>query len=321
MKVITAILLSFLAVTHAWTLPSPVNYLAKACATGAVCAALAAPLTAQASDDTTFKINVDAPYIINLVKTKESRTQTFERAQFLADSLKNFLGPAVSVELPTDLQGLAKKAFSGGGTVSVNGIDVGVQVVKSENGALTVTLSNALIPRIPFAGLSNTPAVVNAAADGVAAAVPGVVDFVTTNLKEGPIWDRPIFGGKYRVDLDFGGLAIHKAVTPLDIAGGGSLGLGVAYGASFAFYQYELAKEAREAEEKKKSAAEKKKTAAVPKKAEKAATNVNGANANATGAVVADAEIADDIESAAEARKEESEAPKTSKLRDLLKRK
>jgi hypothetical protein len=214
------------------------------------------------ADDTSFKVDINVPYVVDLVKTKEARTSTFDRVSFLAESAKNFLGPAVSVELPTDIKGLAKNALSGGASVIVNGLDLGIKVVASEKGALTVQLRNDLLPALPFVGLENTPAYVNKAGEVVANSAPAVVDAAIATVKEinkqmnkGPFWERPILGGSVRLDVSVGDIDIHKVITPVEIVGAGSAGLGVIYAASFSYYKYSLAEEEKKAAEMKEAAA------------------------------------------------------------------
>jgi len=312
MRVITTFLIASLVVaSQAWNLQScpPLKQftgqLAKGCATAAACATLVSPLTVQAADGTALRVNIDTPYVLDMVKTKASRTNTIERFSFLAESVKNLLGPAVSVELPTDIQGVAKQAFSGGATVSINGQDLAVKVVKSEHGALTVKLSNKFLPALPFAGLGSTPGVVNAAADGAARMAPAAVELVSNTLnqpppQQGAIWDRPIAGGRYR--LKVGG--IDKALTPLDVVGFGSLALGVVYAGSFGFYKYAEDKEASAAAEKKKDMAAKRASAEAKKKK---TSNVESST---------EAMMAVELEPQEEA----ANASKTNKLRKLLTR-
>jgi hypothetical protein len=115
----------------------------KGCATLATCTAFMSPMNAFAADDTgtSFKVDINVPYLVELVKTKEERTNTFDRVSFLAESIKNLFGPAVAVQLPTDIKGVVKDALSGGASVTINELDVGIKVVGSEKGALTIQLS------------------------------------------------------------------------------------------------------------------------------------------------------------------------------------
>ena len=266
------LLSAFLAVVaKAWNVPRVPRTLqlafAKGCATAAVCAALASPAQATAGD-AAVNVYVKAPYVLDLVKTKSAREQTLLRAQYIVESIKSLVGPAVSVELPSDVRGFVKRALSGGATVAINGQDVTVQVVQSQAGALTVQLSNKFIPAIPFAGLDNTPAVVNAVADKAAEAAPGVLGLVqkTMNSNGVPFWDQPIAGGRYRLDYDFGAYSIHRPATLIDVVGTSSLGLGAAYAGSFAFYKYEQDREAKAAADKKQAMAGKRAGAAAKKK-------------------------------------------------------
>ena len=271
---VTALLFLMLTVySEAWSLQnfSPRRMAAeitKACATFATCAALMSPVSAFA-DDTSFKVDINVPYLVELVKTKEERTNTFDRVNFLAESIKNLFGPAVSVQLPTDIKGVVKDALSGGASVSINGHDVGIKVVGSEKGALYIQLSNDLLPALPFVGLPTTPGFVNAAGDVVANSAPAVidaVDAVLTNFKEDPFWERPVFGGSVRLDLSVGNFDIHKAITPLDVVGGGSLGLGIVYASSYTYYRYIIDQEQRAARAKQEAAAAKKAAAEATKK-------------------------------------------------------
>ena len=269
MKFTVGLLVASLAViTKAWNLPKATRKVqiafAKCCATAAACAALAAP--AQAVGDAAIHVDINAPFVLDLVKTKDAREQTLLRAEYIVESIKSLVGPAVSVELPSDVQGFVKKALSGGATVAINGQDVSVQVVQSQSGSLTVQLSNKFIPAIPFAGLDTTPAVVNAVADKVAEAAPGALELVqkTMNGKDMPFWDQPI--GKFRFDFDVGAYSVHRPVTLIDIVGTSSLGLGAVYAGSFAYYKYEQDQEAKTAEAKKQAMAEKRAAAAAVKK-------------------------------------------------------
>lgn len=245
------------------------------CAAGAALGAglLLSPLpAAAAADATSFNVEINAPYLVDLVKTKEARAGTLDRVQFLVESVKNFLGPAVSVDLPTDIAGVAKKAFTGGATVQVNGQAVGVQVVGSETGTLTIQLASPLLPKLPIPGLPDTPKLVTTAANVAAEAAPAAVQVATkvaAKLSEPkpdlPFWDRPINANSLRVDVD--ALGWHRALTPADLVGGGSAGLGAAYASSFAFYKYEQNREAEAAAAKKEAMAAKRKAAATTKTA------------------------------------------------------
>lgn len=266
--------------------------LANGCATAATCAALAfgpgpavaATATAPPASSTAVKVDIHAPYLLDLVKTPEARQDTTDRVVFLADSVKNWLGPAVSIELPTDLAGVAKKAVAGGASVQINGQDVGVQVVSSTKGALTIQLSTDLLPALPFAGLKSTPAIVTTAANAVAGMTPAVVNVVTkvaavTSNVQQPFWNRPVFDGSVRLDID--ALKLHRAITPKDIVGGGSAALGAAYASSFAFYNYAIAQEEKAAVERKEAMAAKR-AAAADKKAPAPATAEPVANQKET---------------------------------------
>jgi hypothetical protein len=244
------------------------------CAAGAALGAglLLSPLPAAAADATSFNVEINAPYLVDLVKSKEARAGTLDRVQFLVESVKNFLGPAVSVDLPTDIAGVAKKAFTGGATVQVNGQAVGVQVVGSETGTLTIQLASPLLPKLPIPGLPDTPKLVTTAANVAAEAAPAAVQVATkvvAKLSEAkpdlPFWDRPINANSLRIDVD--ALGWHRALTPADLVGGGSAGLGAAYASSFAFYKYELNREAETAAAKKEAMAAKRKAAVATKTA------------------------------------------------------
>lgn len=280
MRVTALLFLTLTIYSEAWSFQnfSPRRMAAKitkGCATLATCAALMSPMNAFADDTgTSFKVDINVPYLVELVKTKEERTNTFDRVSFLAESIKNLFGPAVSVQLPTDIKGVVKDALSGGASVTINELDVGIKVVGSEKGALTIQLSNDLLPALPFVGLPTTPGFVNAAGDVVASSAPAVVDAVLTNIKEGPFWERPIFGGSVRLDLSVGNIDIHKAITPLDALGGGSLGLGVVYASSYAYYRYSIDQEERAARAKQEAAAAKKAVAEAKKKEEEYAARI-----------------------------------------------
>jgi hypothetical protein len=114
--------------------------------------------------------------------------------------------------------------------------------------------------------------VVNAASEAVSEAVsdstPVVLDFMQRvqaarqrQLQRPPFWTTPINAEKVRLDLSLGTNEIHRAVTPLDIAGVTSLGVGAAYGASYWYYLELQSAEERASAEKKQKAAEKKKVA------------------------------------------------------------
>lgn len=239
---------------------------ARGCAAAATCGvALFHPLPSNAKEDS-IQIDINTPYVLDLVKSGEARGQALNRLSFLAESVQNAVGPAVSVRPPTDIKSFTKKALSGGASIEVNGQTVGVQVVGSTKGALTVELSNPLIPAIPFAGLASTPSVVNEAAEVAASAAPGVVETMENILsvkmeQPKPFWSAPINEDVFRLDVD--AVGFHKAFTPLDVVGGGSLGLGVVYAASYAYYIAEQENAAREAAEKKTAMAAKKKAAAA----------------------------------------------------------
>lgn len=242
---------------EAWTTCTPralALEVAKGCATAATCAALlfSSPAIAKeailAADDSlmkttttasapkmpssSIKVDINARYLFELFKTGDARTKTFNRVAFLADSIKDLFGPGVSVELPTDIKGFVRQALSGGAAIKVNGQDVAVKVIESTSGELTFQIYSKFIPALPFVGLKNTPAYVGAAASVIENAAPKVVDAVTAamNTQPGPFWER---------------------LTLVDIIGGGSLALGVAYGSSYGLYQYEQYQSEQEAAEKR----------------------------------------------------------------------
>jgi hypothetical protein len=275
---------------EAWmTLPTPraiAVEVAKGCATAATCAVLltSPPVFAQealvvpaAGDDLTttttttattpttvapvpatmpsssIKVDINARYLFDLIKTEDARAKTLDRVTFLADSIKNLFGPGVSVELPTDIKGFVRQALAGGAAIKVNGQDVAVKVIESSSGEIAFQIYNKYIPALPFVGLKNTPSYVGAAASVIENAAPNVVDAVTAAMmnsenaeeQQGPFWE---------------------SLTPVEVIGGGSLALGVAYGASYSFYQYEQFQEEQEAIQKQTQNKAKAAAAAAKKK-------------------------------------------------------
>lgn len=263
MKASLALLVSLHAFhgIDAWTPQTFQRELAKGCATAATCAALlGAPLASQAADPTSFDINVNVPYVVDLVKSPEARTKTIDWVQYIAESIENLVGPAVSVELPTDYKAVARQALSGGASIKLNGQEVDVKVISSTKGNIQLQISNPLLPALPFAGLPTTPKVLTQTEYAVADATPAVIDAVSKELAGAngqPFWEQPI--GSLRVD--FG--PFHKAVTPIDVVGVGSLALGGAYGLSYGYYSYSNYKATKATEDKKRKAAAAKKAKAA----------------------------------------------------------
>ena len=319
--------LRFLAVfstvmaSHALQLP-PLNnnkmlpeVFAKGCATASLCTSLimsttVLPVTAAAAtppptptttsskiDNTALKVDLDTPYLLDLVKTKQARSQTIDRIQYLEDSIKNLFGPAVKIELPTDYRGLVKKAFSGRATILVgtNGQQqqqqrIDLQVVQSDFGSLTVQIKSPLLPKLPLVGLPGTPAVVESAAVIVEDAVTPTVVNVWQKLskpREPPFWTKPIG------EVNLPNLGYYKQITPLDVVGAGSLGLGGIYAASYAYYKEEQRREEDAAANRKAAAAAKRK--AVPSIKKKVASERK---------TVATEPVEEDIESSATMKEE-----------------
>ena len=268
--------------------------LAKACATVATCAALwtggfvtapstalAVPVTSQATETTAtpaknaispaaIDIRVNVPYIVDLVKTPESRTKSLDWASYIVESLQNFVGPAVSITPPTDQQAFARAAMSGGAQLVINGQVTTVQVIGSTPGALQLQITNPLLPAIPFAGLPTTPTIVKQYEYAVADMAPALVQAAlpdSSNQLSLAAWDRPI--GNWKINL---GSWQKSTVTPLDLVEAGSLAVIAAYGVSYGYYVYVNDQEAKEAEKKKAAMAAKKK-AKQPGKTKKALTS------------------------------------------------
>ncbi|GAX27723.1 hypothetical protein FisN_13Hh179 [Fistulifera solaris] len=260
--------------TGALQQPTPTTTFTKACASVALCTSLLTQtaLPVAADDGASIRVEVNRPYIVELLRNKQERQAYVEKLQFVADGAKYVLEPIVKVELPTNTKDFVKDALRGKADVKVNGLDFAVKVVASEKGSVTVQLSSDLLPRLPVVGLPGTSPVVNAASEAVSEAVsdstPVVLDFMQRvqaarqrQLQRPPFWTTPINAEKVRLDLSLGTKEIHRAITPLDIAGVASLGVGAAYGASYWYYLELQSAEERASAEKKQKAAEKKKKA------------------------------------------------------------
>lgn len=245
----------------------------KGCATLATCASLflgataGTPTTASAAvgnvaNPTIVEVNVDVPYVLNTIETKETRIRTINWVKYIVESIENLFGPAVSINFPTKNYGLiAREILSGDATIKVNGEKVDLQVIESKPGVIQIQIENELIPAIPFAGLPTTPSIVTKAEYAVADQAPAVVGAVESierelqQQKQGEFfWDRPVSD---RLRLGFAG---NRPVTYKDVVGAGSLGLGAAYGLSFGYYSYNSYQENKEAEERKNKMKKKKAT-------------------------------------------------------------
>lgn len=256
--------------------PPTTSALTKACASVALCSSIMinTALPVMATDDgASIRVEVNRPYIVELIRNRQEREAYAEKIRFLADGAKYVLEPILKVELPTDTKDFVKDALRGKADVKVNGLDFAVKVVGSEKGSVTVQLSSDLLPRLPVVGLPGTSPVVNAASEAVSEAVsdstPAVLNFIDRvrevrrqQLQRPPFWTTPINADKVRLDLSLGTKEIHRAITPLDIAGVGSVGVGAAYGASYWYYLELQSAEERASAEKKQKAAEKKKAQA-----------------------------------------------------------
>lgn len=249
----------------------PATEFTKACASIALCTSLLTPLPAQAEDGASIRVEINRPYIVELIRNKQERQAYAEKLRFLADGAKYVAEPILKVELPTDTKDFVKDALRGKADVKVNGLDFAVKVVGSEKGSVTVQLSSDLLPKLPVVGLPGSSPVMNAASEAVSDAVsestPAVLDLMQRiqevrrqRLQRPPFWTTPINAEKIRLDLVLGKQEIHRAITPLDVAGVASVGVGAAYGASYWYYLELQSAEERAAEEKKQKAAEKKKT-------------------------------------------------------------
>jgi hypothetical protein len=242
----------------------------------------------------TVTVNVDAAYLLEVAKSKEARTRTIDQLRFLADSLSKEFGGAVSVTLPTNLPAFFGEAARGDVSVMIGGEnweqDVQIAVVGSSPGVLELEIRNELLPAIPLPSRPGTPPRVTWAAnvvselapagfgvarrllaqrpDAVAAVAPAVLETaarVAESWSRPPFWDRPVLGGKVRIDVG----DVHRAVTYRDVAGSASLGLGAVYAGSYGYYQYERAEADRQAKEKAEAVKAKKKKAAAAAAAKK----------------------------------------------------
>lgn len=279
MKSLPILSVCFLIVSHVGALQQPArpptpssSFFTKACASVALCTSVMVQtaLPVAADDGASIRVEVNRPYIVELIRNKQERQAYAEKIRFLADGAKYVLDPIVKVELPSDTKDFVKDALRGKADVKVNGLDFAVKVVGSEKGSVTVQLSSDLLPRLPVVGLPGSSPVVNAASEAVSEAVsdstPAVLDFMQRvrevrqrQLQQPPFWTTPINAGKVRLDLSLGTKEIHRAITPLDIAGVASVGVGAAYGASYWYYLEAQSAEERASAEKKQKAAEKKK--------------------------------------------------------------
>jgi hypothetical protein len=70
-----------------------------------------------------------------------------------------------------------------------------------------------------------------------------------------------------------GNIDIHKAITPLVALGGGSLGLGIVYASSYAYYRYSIDQGEKAARAKQEAAAAKKAVAEAKKKDKESRSN------------------------------------------------
>ena len=238
---------------------------------------------APPESSTSVRVNVNVPSLVELVKTREARSSTLEKAMFLGQSAKYLLGPdAVSLEPPSDMKGFVSQALRGQASVTVDTAlgepqHVDVQVLASDWGALTVQIRNPLLPKLPFAGLPGTPAVVSKVlAPAMAEAAPSALELaqaVAEKIQEPPpppFWQTPI--EDFAIDLPNG---YHRDITPLDVLGTSSLALGAAYAGSYAWYVAEQEREAKEAADRKKAMAAKRAAANNPKPKDEKSTSKN----------------------------------------------
>ena len=250
--------------------PTTTTFLTKACASVALCTSILAQtaLPVAADDGASIRVEVNRPFIVELIRNKQERQAYAEKIRFVAEGAKYVLDPILKVELPSDTKDFVKDALRGKADVKVNGLDFAVKVVGSEKGSVTVQLSSDLLPRLPVVGLPGTSPVVNAASEAVSEAVsdstPAVLDFMQRvrearqrQLQRPPFWTTPI--GTLRLDVSLGSKELHRAITPLDIAGVASVGVGAAYGASYWYYLEAQSAEERASAEKKLKAAGKNK--------------------------------------------------------------
>jgi hypothetical protein len=230
-----------------------------------------------------FTLNVNAPAILESVRTKEGRAATLEKLNFLSQSAKFLVGnDNVSIDPPVDTKLAIKAALQGSASVTVNtGLEkipsqqLDVQILHSDWGVITVQIRNPLLPKLPMLLPKETPEFVSSAVSDAVTAVGSVAQRVMEKAGEEsppPFWTTPIRDGNVVL---YGG----HAITPLDILGSTSLVMGVVYGKSYEYYLEQQELEQREAEERKKAAAAKPaqaaKTVLSPPKVKKMPTDTD----------------------------------------------
>jgi len=211
---------------------------------------------------TAFRLNADLASIARSTWTNR------DEALGALRTLRDATAPpgSVVVEPPSDWFATARQ-FAADGTVRINadGSDVRLSVVESRPGSISIKLENELLPRIPFLQLQGgsddaTPIVVTA----------DTVTSVATPTATANFWDEPLPLPLLPVDVTLKQAALGTAGT-----------VASAYGASYAYYQAENAREESDAAEKRKNSASESKKKQPRKKKAKAEV----ASAASTGGV------------------------------------
>ena len=269
---------------------------------------LPSPSVADASsaiDPTrTIQIELNAPTLIKRLKSSTYQKELLDALSEVQDVVGK---DSIQVTPPSNKVGALRDLLSGKVDVSLNGQALDIEVLDSEQGEITVRFSNPLLPKVPVVSAkAKIPFLPEVEGQGTvryveseasSAARPelgtildaawlvfgpedsGDIDLLGLLARaygidiSTPLLDQPFLGGLISVPIpraDDKGGGFTFVASNKNVLGGGSLGLGAIYAASYSYHTSMIEQEEREAAEKKKALADKKKKKKAAEKTEKA---------------------------------------------------
>jgi hypothetical protein len=200
------------------------------------------PLSAQALE--VIKIDADIPALIQIAK--DNKDIALKLAQQTASAVKITDYPKSYL----NLFNFARDAAAGDIFAQINGLPIDVSLlsekgaidvgVSTELGDISLTVTSKFLPKLPFLSKRVTP--LSTAVDDNSVE-PSMVDKKVKSESKGSVMERPFFFGPF-----------HQGWSVQQVLGTTSLGLGIAYASSYAYYIKSIEDEEKVIAEKKKVA-------------------------------------------------------------------
>ena len=308
--------------------------------------------TSSAIDPTrTIQIELNAPTLIKRLKSSTYQKELLDALSEVQDVVGK---DSIQVTPPSNKVGALRDLLSGKVDVSLNGQALDIEVLDSEQGDITVRFSNPLLPKVPVVSakakipflpeVEGQGTVRYVESEAASSAKPqlntildaawlvfgpedsGDIDLLGLLARaygidtSTPLLDQPFLGGLIsapipRADDKGGGFTF--VASNKNVLGGGSLGLGAIYAASYSYHTSMIEQEEREAAEKKKALADKKKKKAAAEKAKSTDVAESKQKVEKVEKPKKEAKI-EKAESPAKKMDDEEPKKKSSKLRRLL---